>query len=167
MPADESRVDRDFSIRGGGRRGRDGAADRRRHLGAVRRAARARTGARDTLAANTRLQAMAAGSPALAMLIRADGRIELPRRLADALGLDDIPRDLSELSSDTAGLMPEDAAALSGQVTAAPEGGAGVQPLRPRARIGARAARARRSRARGDQRAGRRAAVVPRHHREP
>ena len=77
---------------------------------------RARAGARETLDANARLQAMVGGSPAQAMVVRTDGRVEVPRRLADWLGLDDTPRDMTELG---AGLVPEDAAALAVQVTAA------------------------------------------------
>ena len=53
--------------------------------------------------ANARLQALVWGSPAQAMMVRADGRIEVPRRLADWLGLETIPRDLDELAGDRAG----------------------------------------------------------------
>ncbi len=84
---------------------------------------RARASARDTLTANARLQAMAAGSPALAMVVRSDGRVELPRRLADMLGLEAIPSDLSGLSEDGAGLMPDDATALTEAVLAAQRAG--------------------------------------------
>jgi len=77
---------------------------------------RARAGARDTLDANARLQAIVGGSPAQAMVVRADGRVEMPRRLADWLGLSEPPRDMSELAE---GLVAEDAAELAMQVTAA------------------------------------------------
>ncbi|NML04684.1 PAS domain-containing sensor histidine kinase [Sphingomonas sp. G-3-2-10] len=77
---------------------------------------RARSGARAMQDANSRLQALAKGSPAQAMVIRSDGRVELSRKLSDWLGKADLPIDLSEVSE---ALVPEDAAALNAQVTAA------------------------------------------------
>jgi len=77
---------------------------------------RARAEAGETLDANARLQAIVGGSPAQAMVVRADGRVEMPRRLADWLGLSESPRDMSELAL---GLVAEDAAELATQVTAA------------------------------------------------
>jgi len=72
-----------------------------------------------TAEANERLDALLAGSPAQAMIVRVDGRIELPRRLADWLGLEAMPRELAELSGDGTGLSPEDAETLAHEVTAA------------------------------------------------
>ena len=72
---------------------------------------------------NRQLAALVSGSPAQAMLVRADGRIELPRRLGDWLGFEDLPRDLAELTSAGAGLVPEDADALGVHVAAAHKAG--------------------------------------------
>jgi signal transduction histidine kinase len=84
---------------------------------------RARHSARETLESNTRLEAMIAQSPAQAMIVRTDGRVETTRRLADWLGLAAIPRDISELADPQSGLVAEDAAALTVQVTAAQKAG--------------------------------------------
>jgi signal transduction histidine kinase len=80
---------------------------------------RARAQARDTAETHARLAALLAVSPAQAMLVRTDGRIEATRRVADWLGLTEIPRDISELTDPQGGLVAEDAAALTAQVTAA------------------------------------------------
>ena len=80
---------------------------------------RVRAHAREATDSNARLLAMLAVSPAQAMIVRSDGRVELSRRLADWLGLESIPLDLSGLSDAKGGLEPEDAAALTEQVTAA------------------------------------------------
>ncbi|MCP3729189.1 PAS-domain containing protein [Sphingomonas sp. MG17] len=58
---------------------------------------RARAGARRELAAHARLAALAEQSPAVAMVVRADGRVELPERLADLLGFDTLPQQLDEI----------------------------------------------------------------------
>ncbi|UZK67152.1 sensor histidine kinase [Sphingomonas sp. M1-B02] len=84
---------------------------------------RARATASDLADGNARLTALVGGSPAQAMVVRADGRIELSRRLGDWLGLDALPRELSELSGAENGLIPEDAEALAAQVTAAQKAG--------------------------------------------
>ena len=63
-----------------------------------------------------RAEAMLAASPAPAMLVRADGRVEMPRRLADWLGLPAIATSLSELSVDGIGLLPDDATGLAADV---------------------------------------------------
>jgi signal transduction histidine kinase len=84
---------------------------------------RARAAARHLTELAGRLQALAAGSPAQAMLVRADGRVELSRRLADWLGLADVPRELSELTDGEGGLVAEDSAALGAHVTAAQKAG--------------------------------------------
>ncbi len=72
-----------------------------------------------------KLARMIEESPALPMLVRADGRIEASQRLAQWLGLDSLPQYLSELDSGNAGLTPEALAELSESVlrtqkTAAP-----------------------------------------------
>lgn len=72
-----------------------------------------------------RMARMVEQSPALPLLVRTDGRIEAPPKLAGWLGLDAVPGFLSELSQDDRGL-PEDqlielnAAVLRAQKTGAP-----------------------------------------------
>jgi signal transduction histidine kinase len=84
---------------------------------------RARWAAAATLAGNDKLSALLASGPALAMVVRADGRLELPDRLADWLGLVPPPKFLAELVSPGAGLASEDAVALGDAVTAAQKAG--------------------------------------------
>jgi len=64
-----------------------------------------------------------ASAPAQAALVRADGRIELPQRVADWLGLEEPPRYLTDLTSFGAGLDPADAELLASEVTAAARAG--------------------------------------------
>ena len=84
---------------------------------------RARREAAEAFAANARLEAMLGSAPALAMIVRADGRVECPERLADWLGLSPVPRYLDDLTTPTAGLSADDAAALSADVAAAQKSG--------------------------------------------
>ncbi|MDQ0250625.1 signal transduction histidine kinase [Sphingomonas kyeonggiensis] len=84
---------------------------------------RARADAAAIAETNAQLAALISGSPAQAMLVRADGRIELPRRLGDWLGFQDLPRELGDLSTADAGLLPEDAETLGVQVSAAQKAG--------------------------------------------
>ena len=90
---------------------------------------RARREAVEAFAANARLEAMLASAPALALLVRADGRIECPPRLADWLGLAATPRYLDDLASAPVasrtggGLSVEDVAALSSDIAAAQKSG--------------------------------------------
>ena len=84
---------------------------------------RIRAEARETAHREARLTALVAGSPAQAMVVRADGRVEVPRRLADWLGLDLMPRELSDLAGIENGLVAADAAALSEHVLAAQKAG--------------------------------------------
>lgn len=84
---------------------------------------RARAEAVATMDENARLNALVDGSPAQAMVVRGDGRVEVPRRIADWLGLERLPRELSELSGADAGLVPQDAEALATHVTAAQRAG--------------------------------------------
>ncbi len=75
--------------------------------------------------ASRRLSHMIEESPAIPMLVRADGRIEAPQRLAAWLGLDAVPGFLSELDGGENGLAAEDLATLTeavrvAQKTAAP-----------------------------------------------
>ena len=71
-------------------------------------------------------------APALAMLVRADGRVEMPDRMADWLGLAATPRFLEELSRDDRGIDREDAAALAKDIGIAQRSGrAFKRALRP------------------------------------
>ena len=65
-----------------------------------------------------RLQATLRGAPALAMLVRADGRIEMAPSLAGWLGLDEPPRTLADLAADN-GLSADETAAVERDVGAA------------------------------------------------
>ncbi|MEO0063376.1 MAG: Sensor protein DivL, partial [Pseudomonadota bacterium] len=55
-----------------------------------------------------RLGKLVDDSPAIPLLVRPDGRIEGPQRLAAWLGMDTLPGFLSELSSATAGIEPDE-----------------------------------------------------------
>jgi signal transduction histidine kinase len=63
-----------------------------------------------------RLARMVDESPALPLLVRADGRIEAPPGLGQWLGLDGIPQYLSELDGGTRGLTGEQLAELTEHV---------------------------------------------------
>src|SRR5688572_26248966 len=69
--------------------------------GRARQSRTARTTAR-------RLTRMIEDSPAVPLLVKADGKIEGPERLAAWLGLDKLPGFLSELDGGEAGLSAED-----------------------------------------------------------
>ncbi len=88
---------------------------------------RARREAAEAFEANARLEAMLASAPALALIVRADGRLECPPRLADWFGLTATPRYLDDLlpksGAASGGLSPEDAAALSADIAAAQKSG--------------------------------------------
>ena len=84
---------------------------------------RARREAVEAYAANARLEAMLASAPALAMVVRADGRVECPERLADWLGLSPAPRYLDDLTTPTTGLTADDGAGLSADIAAAQKSG--------------------------------------------
>ena len=84
---------------------------------------RARAEGRAALADNARLSAMLATAPALSMVVRPDGRLSMPDRLADWLGLSPAPRDLADISRGDSGLEPGDFAALAIEIDAAQESG--------------------------------------------
>lgn len=65
-----------------------------------------------------RLASLLESAPALPLMVRNDGRIEAPDRLADWLGLPKLPRFVSDLSGEGCGLTSEDAAELSRDVSA-------------------------------------------------
>ena len=88
---------------------------------------------REAVAADAaRVAAMLDASPAAAMLVRGDGRVEMPQRLADWLGLARPARALGDLAEAGTGLSPEDAAALSSDIAAVQRAGRGfVRAVRP------------------------------------
>ncbi len=81
---------------------------------------RARADATASALDNERIDALLRTAPALAMMVLIDGRVEMPRRLADWFGLEIMPRDLSDL---IAGLGPDDAQALTSDIVAAQRAG--------------------------------------------
>jgi len=83
----------------------------------------ARAAAATAVEENARLGAMLRSAPAMAMVVRADGRLEIPDRMADWFGLAAPPRFLADLAADSQGLAPEDAAALAEDVAAAQRAG--------------------------------------------
>lgn len=74
---------------------------------------RLRAAAAAALTDRDRLAAFAAASPAVAALVRADGKIDAGPRLAEWLGLPVQPRYLTELAAPDAGMTPGDLAALT------------------------------------------------------
>ena len=70
-----------------------------------------------------RLALLLESAPALPLMVKGDGRIEAPPRLADWLGLPRLPNFLSDLSGDGVGLAPEDTNALVIDVAAAQKSG--------------------------------------------
>ena len=84
---------------------------------------RARAAAGATAADNEKLAALLASAPALAMVVRPDGRLDLPDRLADWIGLTASPRFLAEMVTPGAGLTSEDAQTLNDAITAAQKAG--------------------------------------------
>jgi hypothetical protein len=66
-----------------------------------------------------RLQQLLDSAPALPMMVRPDGRIEAPERLADWLGLARMPNFLADLTTPEGGLSEEDSAALVREVATA------------------------------------------------
>lgn len=94
-------------------------------LAAIYVASRANRLARDMRSGLKRMQRMLDESPALPLLVRADGRIEASPRLAGWFGLDKMPAYLSELGEGDDGLTQEQVDALQKlvrrtQKTAAP-----------------------------------------------
>ncbi|MCE7797050.1 PAS-domain containing protein [Sphingobium sufflavum] len=61
-------------------------------------------------------------APAIAVIVRADGRIEAPDRLAAWLGRDSVPAFISELTAADGGLEPEHAALLGEELAASQKG---------------------------------------------
>ncbi len=77
-------------------------------------------------------EALRSVSPAMAMVVRADGRVEMPPRLVDWLGLSIAPRFLQDLASEDTGLPAAEAQALASDIQAAQRAGRGfVRALHP------------------------------------
>lgn len=94
---------------------------------------RARGEAAAAIRENGQLDALMRTGPALAMFVRPDGRVDMPPRMADWFGLAEPPRFLGDLARDDTGLTVEDAAALTGDVTAAQRAGRPFErAVRPR-----------------------------------
>ncbi len=70
-----------------------------------------------------RLATLLDSTPALPLMVKNDGRIEAPARLADWLGLSKVPNFLTDLTAPGAGLTAEDVAALAKDVSAAQKTG--------------------------------------------
>lgn len=70
-----------------------------------------------------RLQYLLDSAPALPMMVRSDGRIEAPERLADWLGLSRVPNFLADLGTPDAGLSEEDSASLIREVATCQKSG--------------------------------------------
>ena len=83
---------------------------------------RARAEAKEALTANAAMRLLLDGSPAVATVVHTDGRIDMPQRMADWLGIP-MPRYLVDLAGEDAGLSAQDVAALTADVTAAQRSG--------------------------------------------
>ena len=95
-------------------------------------ALRMRGEARGAVADHARLEAMLRGAPAVPMIVRPDGRLQMPARMADWFGLPATPRFLAEITGETRGLSAEDAAALAADITATQRSGRSfVRAVRP------------------------------------
>ncbi|AOH85439.1 histidine kinase [Sphingomonas panacis] len=84
---------------------------------------RTRREATASVADQERLSALLRTSPALAVIVRADGRLDAPDQLGDWLGLAAAPRYLADLASEAGGLSPRDADALAAEIAAAQKSG--------------------------------------------
>ncbi|TPG21451.1 PAS domain-containing sensor histidine kinase [Sphingomonas koreensis] len=84
---------------------------------------RTRFGTRRSHEALGRLAALEAISPAQAMIVYADGRVEMPRAIADWLGLDTPAKFIGEVTAEGAGLTPDDADTLAREITATQRSG--------------------------------------------
>lgn len=80
---------------------------------------RARARAAESAADHARLLALAEHSPAIAMVVRADGRVELPPRLAGLLGFDETPQQLDEIVGNEAVFDKSDGRAFEQEIAAA------------------------------------------------
>lgn len=65
-----------------------------------------------------RLASLLQSAPAIPILVRPDGKLETPARLADWLGRADVPLFVSELTGEGSGLVPAHGAALAEDISA-------------------------------------------------
>jgi len=90
-----------------------------------------RSAARQARGQADRLADLLQSAPAIPLLVRVDGRIEAPDRLANWLGRTTVPAFLSELVAEEGGLEPVHARALAAEIKAAQRGSrAFVLPVR-------------------------------------
>ncbi len=80
---------------------------------------RARGRAAAQLESHGRALALAQSAPAQAMIVRADGRIELSDKLADLLGLETVPTQLEEIVGNEAVFAASEGAVLEQEIAAA------------------------------------------------
>ena len=72
-----------------------------------------------------RLAGLLQSAPAIPVLVRNDGHIEAPGRLANWLGRDTVPAFVSELTGEEGGLAPADREGLARDIVAAQRGARG------------------------------------------
>jgi signal transduction histidine kinase len=84
---------------------------------------RERFRARASLDTRANLVALGAASPAQAVIVHHDGRMDMPPQVADWLGLDSPARFAGEMSGDGVGLSAEDSEALARQIAATQRSG--------------------------------------------
>lgn len=78
-----------------------------------------------------RLAGLLQSAPAIPVLVRNDGHIEAPRRLANWLGRETVPAFLSDLTGEEGGIDPEDREGLTRDIVAAQRGArAFTRPIR-------------------------------------
>ncbi|SDA29568.1 PAS domain-containing sensor histidine kinase [Sphingomonas sp. NFR15] len=75
------------------------------------------------VAENGSLTALLQASPALAVIVRADGRVDAPEQFGDWLGLTAPPRYLADLAGEAGGLSARDADALAAEIAATQKSG--------------------------------------------
>lgn len=95
-------------------------------------ALRLRAQGRAAIVAQSRLEALLAAAPALTMVVRADGRLDMPVRLADWLGFAKPPQFIDDLTGDRVGLASQDLDALRADIVAAQKSAGGfTRSVRP------------------------------------
>ena len=83
-------------------------------------------------AENKRLRAVLHSAPALSMVVHADGRLDMPQRMADWFGLAVAPSYMAELAAEDCGLTADEAAGLSADVVSAQRAGRSfIRAVRP------------------------------------
>ncbi|MGF7148051.1 signal transduction histidine kinase [Sphingomonas zeicaulis] len=80
---------------------------------------RMRARARSAASQADRLKLLLDSAPALPLVVRADGRVEAPERLADWLGLPQLPTFIGDIAGEEVGLSADDADLLVKDISAA------------------------------------------------